>query len=106
MRAWRTRYSFTGIGEGDEDLRCWRGDACLSAEEREFEAEVTHSQGTDASGSGGGGYERQEVVGVGGVVKQKALRKVTIGGRVVGLEEEMERSWCGWCERVVLGAGE
>lgn len=103
MRAWRTRYSFTGIGEGDEDSRCWRGDACLSAEEREFEAEVTDEQGGEASS---GGYGRQEVVGVGGVVKKKALRRVTIGGRVVGAEKDTERSWCGWCERVILGAGE
>lgn len=105
MRAWRTRYSFTGIGEGDEDLRCWRGDACLSAEEREYEAEVTDNKGDEGSSSSSG-YGKQEVVGVGGVVKKKALRKVSIGGRVMGAEEEMERSWCGWCERVVLGACE
>lgn len=104
MRAWRTRYSFTGIGEGDEDLRCWRGDACLSAEEREFEVEVTDDRGSEVSSSGG--YGKQEVVGVGGKVKKKGLRRVTIGGRVVGAEDEMERSWCGWCERVVLGGNE
>ncbi|MCJ1470822.1 hypothetical protein MMC07_009469 [Pseudocyphellaria aurata] len=101
VRASRTRSRSAGIDEGDYDVRCWRLDACISAEEVDFEFEVTHSQGADA-----GGYETQDAVGVGAAVKRKAVRKMTVGGRLVGEEEETERSWCRWCERVILGADE
>jgi hypothetical protein len=60
------------------------------------------------------GYFRQEIVGIGGVVKQKAKKRVTVGSCVVEYEDEREsgdyltreeegelRSWCGWCWRVV-----
>lgn len=60
------------------------------------------------------GYFRQEMVGVGGVVKHKAKKRVTVGACVVEYEDEREtgryltreengqhRSWCAWCWRVV-----
>lgn len=60
------------------------------------------------------GYFRQEIVGIGGVVKHKVKKRVTVGACVVEYEDEREtgeylrpeetrehRSWCGWCWRVV-----
>ncbi|KAK2773439.1 hypothetical protein FQN53_004159 [Emmonsiellopsis sp. PD_33] len=65
------------------------------------------------------GYLRQEIVGVGGVVKQKVKKRVRVGACVEEHEDEREsagflkreylgevRCWCGWCERVVPGVGE
>lgn len=62
------------------------------------------------------GYFRQEIVGIGGVVKQKSKKRVTVGACVDEHEDEREtgkylnreesgqhRSWCGWCWRVVPG---
>jgi hypothetical protein len=58
----------------------------------------------------------QEMEGIGGVVKKKVRRKVLVGDVVQEFEEEREggaylereqegvdRSWCSWCDRVVLG---
>lgn len=77
------------------------------------------------SGDGGGestplaekeeaGYWRQEVEGLGGVVKKKFRKRERVGGTVREWEEEsrgaeilgreksgQERAWCGWCARVV-----
>jgi hypothetical protein len=60
------------------------------------------------------GYLRQEIVGIGGVVKQKVKKRVLVGACVEEYEDEretgkylrreetgLERSWCGWCWRVV-----
>ncbi|KAL5361380.1 hypothetical protein BJX96DRAFT_84223 [Aspergillus floccosus] len=60
------------------------------------------------------GYYRQEIIGIGGLVKQKAKKRVTVGacvvehederdtGQYLGREEEgLHRSWCGWCWRVI-----
>ncbi|KAL4896837.1 hypothetical protein BDV59DRAFT_199181 [Aspergillus ambiguus] len=60
------------------------------------------------------GYFRQEIIGIGGRVKQKAKKRVTVGACVVEHEderetgrylvreeEELHRSWCGWCWRVI-----
>lgn len=65
------------------------------------------------------GYFRQEIVGIGGVVKHKAKKRVTVGSCVVEYEDEREtgkylvreecgrhRSWCGWCWRVVPSKNE
>jgi hypothetical protein len=54
--------------------------------------------------------------GIGGVVKKKVRRRVLVGDVVQEFEEERERgkylereqdgvdrSWCSWCGRVVLG---
>jgi len=69
--------------------------------------------------SGGGekaGYLRQEIEGIGGVVKKKVKRRVKVGRAVREHEDERERaeylelegrgeerSWCAWCARVVPG---
>ncbi|TQB68025.1 hypothetical protein MPDQ_004162 [Monascus purpureus] len=60
------------------------------------------------------GYFRQEMVGVGGVVKHKAKKRVMVGACVIEYEDErdtgqylvreeegLHRSWCAWCWRVV-----
>jgi hypothetical protein len=60
------------------------------------------------------GYFRQEIIGIGGRVKQKAKKRVTVGACVVEYEDErdtgqyltreeqgLNRSWCGWCCRVI-----
>ncbi|KAJ5729917.1 uncharacterized protein N7483_004425 [Penicillium malachiteum] len=60
------------------------------------------------------GYFRQEVIGLGGVVKHKSKKRVMVGACVVEYEDEREtgkyllreecgshRSWCGWCSRVI-----
>ena len=62
------------------------------------------------------GYWRQEVEGIGGVVKKKVKKRVRVGKTVIEYEDEREtssyldreirgdsRSWCGWCGRVILG---
>ena len=62
------------------------------------------------------GYLRQEVEGIGGVVKKKVKKRVKLGKTVRRYEDEVEkdecvgrevrgesRSWCGWCERVIPG---
>ncbi|OAT08695.1 hypothetical protein BDBG_04934 [Blastomyces gilchristii SLH14081] len=68
----------------------------------------------DGHGGGEPGYLRQEIEGVGGVVKQKVKKRVRVGACVEEHEDEKGsesylmreylgevRSWCGWCERVV-----
>lgn len=65
------------------------------------------------------GYFRQEIEGIGGVVKKKVKKRVRVGATVVEFDDEKEtgkyllremegreRSWCGWCWRVVPGEGE
>ena len=60
------------------------------------------------------GYFRQEMVGVGGVVKHKAKKRVMVGACVLEYEDErdtgrylvreeagLHRCWCAWCWRVV-----
>lgn len=107
-------------------MRCWREGRCLAAEVVEIEVEAVEEGGGDAGsggnvygGAAGAGYWRQEVEGVGGVIKAKRKVKVGLGAWVsrwgVGQGEERRgaaaqepgeaRSWCGWCERVVLGEG-
>ena len=62
------------------------------------------------------GYLRQEIEGIGGVVRRKVKRRVRVGktvkeyederGKAAYLEKEIRgasRSWCGWCNRVVPG---
>ncbi|KAI9813264.1 MAG: hypothetical protein M1827_004206 [Pycnora praestabilis] len=136
---WRTRYSTrnawglgTGIGEGIEGPKCGRGSACLAAEDTEVEidcdAEALAAQEREleasrlAQGYANGerqgplGYFRQEVEGIGGVVKRKVRKRVKLGKVVDEYEDEREkreilgrerggenRSWCAWCWRVVPG---
>jgi len=133
----------TGIGEGSQGVKCGRGEACLAAQEIEveldceaeesndypyendvhhlphhFQQEQQHPQEHHPGGHDGQddspGYLRQEIVGIGGVVKQKVKKRVTLGACVVEHEDEREkgtylrreetgqhRSWCSWCWRVV-----
>ena len=64
----------------------------------------------------GPGYLRQEVEGLGGVMKKKVKKRVKVGATVWEYDDEREsgkylereasgeqRSWCAWCSRVVLG---
>ena len=140
---WRTRYSTylgglgTGIGEGNEGVKCGRGEFCLAAEDKELEIDCggeksCHSNYiftetpvgdtgedycTDANDKAG--YLRQEVEGIGGVVRKKVKKRVKVGKTVAEYEDERERadylareiqgksrSWCGWCNRVILGAND
>lgn len=90
-------------------------------------ASVSGGSGGSESGAEGGsespmgekeeaGYWRQEVEGLGGIVKKKYRKREKVGGTVREWEDEREgkevlgrekggeeRSWCGWCGRVVLG---
>jgi hypothetical protein len=133
---WRSRYSThigglgTGMGEGDQGQKCGRGDECLDAVEGEVEVDCSErptsvsSPGATATDSGYGekndtlpaGYLRQEVEGIGGVVKKKVKQRIRIGATVWEYDDERgsgkylereasgkERSWCGWCGRVVKG---
>jgi hypothetical protein len=69
----------------------------------------------------GPGYARHEIEGIGGVVKRKLVRMVKVGacveedgderenesgGFLMGEVEGRDRSWCGWCWRVVPGSGD
>jgi hypothetical protein len=73
----------------------------------------------------GGGFEVQEMEGVGPVFKKKVKRMVRVGrwveewederdgfsaeGKVKVLEREISgkaRSWCAWCERVIPSAAD
>lgn len=162
---WRTRYTTylgglgTGIGEGNEGVKCARGRECLEAKDVEVEFECPSSSGSDGSENGGGaggggvgnnlsdggvvgigggggvepagggrvgapgtpdledkaGYWRQEVEGLGGVVKKKFRKRERVGrtvrewederegkGEILGREKSGEcRSWCGWCGKLV-----
>jgi len=138
---WRTRYSIclggigTGIGEGNEGVKCIRAAHCLGAQDIEVEidcgAQEFPSRAWSSSGSSEGslatldenlengekpGYLRQEIEGIGGVVKKKVKKRIRVGKTVKEFEDEREkseylereikgesRSWCGWCGRVVLG---
>ncbi|GKZ75211.1 hypothetical protein AnigIFM50267_003142 [Aspergillus niger] len=133
----------TGIGEGCQGVKCGRGEDCLAAQEIELEVECEadeasgsppdygryyehrHSQspprhhnhahdGWEHREEEEPGYFRQEIIGIGGRVKHKAKKRVTVGACVVEHEDEREtgeyltreergqhRSWCGWCWRVI-----
>lgn len=122
---WRTRYSHylggvgTGAGEGNEGVECGRGAHCLAARV------VEHEVDCDASTYGslehgerwtGTSYLAQEMEGIGGVVKRKLKKQVRVGECVKVCDDERDksirwlerevsgrlRSWCSWCERVVL----
>ena len=117
-------------------MKCARGKECLGAKDVEVEFDCTStppasssSSGSSGSesdqGDGGGtplaekeeaGYWRQEVEGLGGIVRKKYRKRERVGGTVREWEDEREgaevlgrekrgeeRSWCGWCGRVVLG---
>lgn len=142
--AWRTRYSTylggglgTGIGEGSQGVKCGRGEACLAAKEIELEVDCEADEGASDTSSPGHsppshpshhhepvstdshddeepGYFRQEIIGLGGLMKHKAKKRVMVGACVAEYEDEREtgkylvreesglhRAWCGWCLRVI-----
>jgi hypothetical protein len=141
---WRTRYSTylgglgTGIGEGNEGVKCGRGDNCLASKDTELEIDCSADGLTplvwitpdtlrgeptcDEAWVDAGekaGYLAQEIEGIGGVVKKKAKKRVRIGRTVTEYEDERERaeymtremrgenrSWCGWCDRVIPSAAD
>ncbi|PYH46796.1 uncharacterized protein BP01DRAFT_414741 [Aspergillus saccharolyticus JOP 1030-1] len=139
----------TGIGEGCQGVKCGRGEHCLAAKEIELEVECeadeasggsppdyshyyehrihhAHSpprhttiESWDHREEDEPGYFRQEIIGIGGRVKQKAKKRIVVGACVVEHEDEREtgeyltreekgehRSWCGWCWRVIPAKGE
>ncbi|KAK5283324.1 hypothetical protein LTR16_005496, partial [Cryomyces antarcticus] len=121
---WRTRYSTylgglgTGIGEGNEGVECGRHAACLAARnvEKEIDCDADELARVEAGRWEGTSYLAQEMEGIGGVVKKKVRKRVRVGATVKEWEDERERggylgreqnglvrSWCSWCERVVLG---
>ncbi|ERF70719.1 hypothetical protein EPUS_05071 [Endocarpon pusillum Z07020] len=133
---WRSRYSThigglgTGMGEGDQGQKCGRGEDCLDAVESEVETDCSerpaslYPSNSKATGSDSdrhieersAGYLRQEIEGIGGVVKKKVKQRVRIGATVWEHDDERasgkyleressgkERSWCGWCGRAVKG---
>jgi hypothetical protein len=65
----------------------------------------------------GTSYHAQEIEGIGGVLKVKHKKQVRVGECVKLCEDERDkavqylereatgkfRSWCSWCERIVLG---
>ncbi|EAW10786.1 uncharacterized protein ACLA_052590 [Aspergillus clavatus NRRL 1] len=133
----------TGIGEGCQGVKCGREEECLAAQDIELEVECEADEasplGTPHNHPGHAnlsshnnflrdpsaerhtdhdeekpGYFRQEIIGIGGRVKQKAKKRVTVGACVVEYEDERDtdqfltreeqrtnRSWCGWCWRVI-----
>ncbi|KAL4881358.1 hypothetical protein BJY04DRAFT_188729 [Aspergillus karnatakaensis] len=137
----------TGIGEGCQGVKCGRGENCLAAQEIELEVECEADESMSHSPPEYGyhfghrfdqvqsdshnhtrwedpeekesGYLRQEIIGIGGRVKQRAKKRVMVGACVVEHEDEREsgdyltreeggchRSWCGWCWRVVPAKSE
>lgn len=79
-------------------------------------SEVTAGDESMSTVSNKPGYLRQEIEGIGGVVKKKVKKKVRTGATVWEFDDEREsgkylqreasglqRSWCGWCNRVVMG---
>ncbi|KAI9831681.1 MAG: hypothetical protein M1819_004747 [Sarea resinae] len=127
---WRTRYSTylgglgTGIGEGTQGVKCGREDECLAAKEIEVEIdcdakELQEMERELEEGEAGPGYMMQEIEGIGGIVKKKVKKRVKLGAVVTEYEDEREsakyltreekgeqRSWCGWCSRVIPGPNE
>jgi hypothetical protein len=129
---WRTRYSTylgglgTGIGEGNQGVKCGRGEQCLAAKDIEVEIDCcademallgqVESHSSECSDEDKPGYLRQEIEGIGGVVKKKVKKRVRVGATVREHEDEREkavylerevkgqdRSWCGWCSRIIPG---
>ncbi|KAK5108336.1 hypothetical protein LTR62_008432 [Meristemomyces frigidus] len=118
-----------GLGEGNEGVECGRGADCQEVQEvyheSECDADELETLGFESTQAesqrdgrrwGGSSYLTQEVVGIGGAVKKKIKRRVLVGAAVKEYEDErktgsylvreqkgVNRSWCSWCERVILG---
>lgn len=83
---------------------------------RGHDSDAQESQPSTPRADYGPGYLRQEVEGLGGVMKKKVKKRVKVGATVWEYDDEREtgkyleressgeqRSWCAWCSRVVLG---
>lgn len=118
-----------GAGEGEQGVECGRAAACLGArivehetcEADTLEALAAQDRGHDAPNSParwqGTSYLAQEIEGIGGVLKVKHKKYTRVGECVKMYEDEKDkgvqwlprenegrlRSWCSWCQRVVLG---
>ncbi|KAL8918275.1 MAG: hypothetical protein Q9208_007443 [Pyrenodesmia sp. 3 TL-2023] len=113
---WRTRYSTylgglgTGVGEGNEGVKCWWGEKCVASQEVEVEY-CCEEEGASGRGSSSGedesdgerywttegegkeeraGYWQQEIEGIGGVVKKKVRKRVRVGKTVKEWEDERD----------------
>ncbi|KAF3031503.1 hypothetical protein E8E12_000950 [Didymella heteroderae] len=119
----------TGAGEGEQGVECGRGPICLGArivEHETCEAETlealaaqdrSHNTPESPERWRGTSYLAQEIEGIGGVLKVKHKKYTKVGECVKMYEDEREksvqwlprenagklRSWCSWCQRVVLG---
>ena len=121
---WRAQYSHlggfgTGIGEGIEGVSCGRGAICLASKDIEREDDFGSFEAEWQEGRHDG-YLVTEVDGIGGGVRKMVKRRVRIGAAVADLTAEREgrepylnrehrgdvRSWCGWCDRVILSRHE
>ncbi|KAE8838423.1 hypothetical protein CFE70_006094 [Pyrenophora teres f. teres 0-1] len=117
----------TGAGEGNEGVECGRQIKCLGARLVEHETceevpvfEVARSQTPETPDRPdrwrGTSYFHQEIEGIGGVLKIKLKKQLRVGECVKLFEDEKDRSiqylerevrgdvrsWCSWCDRVVL----
>ncbi|OQN95784.1 hypothetical protein B0A48_17974 [Cryoendolithus antarcticus] len=88
---------------------------CDADELAAIEAEMSQAE-LDGRSWLGSSYTTQEIVGIGGRVKKKVKKRIMVGDVVKEYEDERgsntylqreqngaNRSWCSWCERVVLG---
>ncbi|KAI4125605.1 MAG: hypothetical protein LQ347_005318 [Umbilicaria vellea] len=112
----------TGIGEGNEGVECGRREHCLAARDIEVEIDCgagdlarslssspsapprERNSSLDLAGSEDetgaeswwagekAGYLRQEIEGIGGVVKKKVKKKVRVGKTVREYEDEREKA--------------
>ncbi len=81
-----------------------------SSSQASFDTPVSRRTPSPALGPG---YDRHEIEGIGGVVKRKLVKMVRVGACVPEWEgekargeilpTEVDRSWCGWCWRVIPG---
>lgn len=107
----------SGSGSGSESSLAKSGHAGREDGDVVAGNVVPGTPGVDREKAETAGYWRQEIEGLGGVVKKKFRKRERVGRTVREWEEEREgkaeilarekggavRSWCGWCDRVVLG---
>lgn len=132
---WSTRIlpSLGGLGiglrEADRGVSCGLGEKCCRAREVVLEidcdaedARENHIINKSDNQSNTRfeyklrpGYNRHEIEGIGGVMKNKLVKMVKVGECVTGFEKDGKddenilaleiqgelRSWCSWCEKVI-----
>ncbi|KAM5431873.1 hypothetical protein McanMca71_006993 [Microsporum canis] len=136
---------WVGFGDCGQGVQCGLEQRCLAAEYIEVEVDceagdwaaefshsdnssnsaidnfrhpnsLSHSEGRDDEEPG---YLRQEIEGIGGIVKQKVKKRVRVGASVEECDDDREtttylkqetsgavRSLCGWCLGIVLSNAE